>query len=103
MDGLGYIVHSMGPLQTSQYIKYVWKLAQWNTKKTTNLWLCRNAAIFENKHSFFAGIILDYTLVPYLDYPSIAYFFGGACCGISVLGAGGQGFFFARAHGWRSS
>ena len=43
---------------------------------------------------FFAGIILDYTLAPYLDYPSIAYFFGGACCGISVLGAGGQGFFF---------
>jgi len=44
----------------------------------------------------FSGNMLDYTLAPYLNYPLTAYFLGGACCGISVLGAGGQGFFLPR-------
>ena len=43
---------------------------------------------------FFAGNILDYTLAPYMGYFSIGYFTGGACGGISVLGAGGQGVFY---------
>ena len=47
----------------------------------------------EQTFFFFAGYILDYTLAPYMGYFSTAYFPGGACCGISVLGAGGQGFF----------
>ena len=60
-----------------------------------SVWLCRNAVVFENKHSsFFAGIILDYALTLYLGYPSTVYVPGGACCGISVLGAGGQGVFY---------
>jgi len=59
-----------------------------------SVWLFKNVVIFEYKHSSFSGNMLDYTLAPYLNYPLTAYFLGGACCGISVLGAGGQGFFY---------
>ena len=48
------------------------------------------------------GYLLNYALAPYVGYPSEAYFTGQACSGISFLGTGGKGFFFARAHGWRS-
>ena len=56
------------------------------------VWLCRNAVIFFRTNTlFFAGNILDYTLAPYMGYLSTAYFPGGACGGISILGVGGQG------------
>jgi len=46
---------------------------------------------------FFAGTLQDYALAAHLGYPSTAYFAGGACCGLSVLGAGGQGYFLPGA------
>ena len=49
----------------------------------------------EQTFFFFAGYILDYTLAPYMGYFSTAYLPGGACCGISVLGVGGQRFFLS--------
>ena len=58
------------------------------------VWLCRNAAVFENKHSSFLQVLYRTT---HLGYPSTAYFAGGACCGLSVLGAGGQGYFLPGA------
>ena len=98
---------SMGPLQTSQYFKYVWKLAQWNTKILQISSPCRSGSIvlvclalqkccrfLEQTLFFFAGNILDYTLAPYMGYFSTGYFSGGACGGISVLRAGGQGVFY---------
>lgn len=47
----------------------------------------------EQTFFFFAGYLLDYALASHMSYPSTAYFPGGACCGISVLGADSQGFF----------
>ena len=38
-------VYSMGPLQTSQYFKYVWKLAQWNTQKLQISSPCRSGSL----------------------------------------------------------
>ena len=56
---------------------------------------CRNDAVFENKQSyFFAGYLQDYALASYMGYPTTAYFPGGACCGLPVVGAGGKGFFY---------
>ena len=102
--GLGYGVLSMGPLQISQYFKYVWKLAQWNNKILQISGPCRSGSLvlvcltlhkcccfLEQTLFFFAGNILDYTLAPYMGYLSTGYFPGGACGGISVLGVGGQG------------
>jgi len=63
-----------------------------------SVWFCRNAAVFENKNSsFFAGTLQDYALAEHLGYPSTVYFAGGACCGLSVLGAGDQGYFLPGA------
>ena len=42
----------------------------------------------------FAGYLQDYALASYMGYPTTAYFPGGACCGLSVVGAGGKGFFY---------
>ena len=43
--GLGYGVLSMGPLQILQYFKYVWKLAQWNTKILQIFSPCRSGSL----------------------------------------------------------
>jgi len=61
-----------------------------------SVWLCKNAVIFlEQTLFFFVDNILDYKLAaPYIGYLSTGYFPGGACGGISVLGAGGQGVFY---------
>ena len=104
--GLGYGVLSMGPLQISQYFKYVWKLAQWNIKILQIFSPYRSGSLvlvclalrkyyhfLEQTLFFFTGNILD-TLTPYMGYLSTGYFLGGACGGILVLGAGGQGVFY---------
>jgi len=59
-----------------------------------SVWLCRNAVVFENKNYSFLQVLYRTT---HLGYPSTAYFAGGACCGLSVLGAGGQGYFLPGA------
>ena len=106
--GLGYRVLSMGPLQISQYFKYVWKLAPWNTKILQISSPCTSSSFvlvclalqkcyhfLEQTLFFFVDNILDYKLAaPYIGYLSTGYFPGGACGGISVLGAGDQGVFY---------
>jgi hypothetical protein len=37
----------------------------------------------------FTGYLLDYTLAPYLGYPTEANFTRFGCSGISTIGAGG--------------
>ena len=56
--------------------------------------------IIESGLGYLAGMdepillhLLDYTLAPFVGYPSATYIAGQACSGISFLGAGGQGFF----------
>jgi len=68
-----------------------------------SIWLSRNDIVLKKNYFSYAGYLFGYPLATYLGYPAEAGFAGYSCSGITTVDSSGQGFFFSRTHGWRSS